>query len=104
MGIFAHFFEKWWIATVSKNTYIGVGVTAGIPVIGAAKQLIEAGMGAMNALLTQDSHHREERMSVESRLHVKSGVEYNGKNLHTINLNVLHNITGNIIKEAGKST
>ena len=31
------------IDTVSKKTYIGVGVTAGIPVIGAAKQLIDAG-------------------------------------------------------------
>ena len=65
-------------------------------------------MGAMNTSLnyskTQDSYHREERMSVESRLHVKSRVEYNGKNLHTINLNVLYSITGNIIKEAGKST
>ena len=43
MGVFAHFFEKWGIAKVSKKTYIGVGVTAGIPVIGAAKQLIDAG-------------------------------------------------------------
>ena len=59
---------------------------------------------SLNYSKTQDSYHREERMSVESRLHVKSGVEYNGKNLHTINLNMLYNITGNIIKEAGKST
>ena len=36
------FLKKWGIATVSKKTYIGVGVTAGIPVIGAAKQLIDA--------------------------------------------------------------
>ena len=49
-------------------------------------------------------------MSVGSRLYVKGGVEYNGKNLHTVNLNMLnegdtvYNITGNIIKEAGKST
>jgi len=138
------------IDTVSKKTYIGVGVTAGIPVIGAAKQLIDAGraigkskhkedylnsgfgafnagMGAMNAFgnlftsplatsaslnysKSQDSYHREERISVGSRLHVKGGVEYNGKNLHTINLNMLnegdtvYNITGNIIREAGKST
>lgn len=138
------------IDTVSKKTYIGVGVTAGIPVIGAAKQLIDAGraigkskhredylnsgfgafsagMGAMNAfgnLFTspmatsaslnysknQNSYHREERISVGSRLHVKGGVEYNGKNLHTVNLNMLnegdtvYNITGNIIREAGKST
>ena len=138
------------IDTVSKKTYIGVGVTAGIPVIGAAKQLIDAGkaigkskhkedylnsgfgafsagMGAMNAFgnlftsplatsaslnysKSQDSYHREERMSVGSRLHVKGGVEYNGKNLHTVNLNMLnegdtvYNITGNIIREAGKST
>ena len=83
-------------------------MTAGIPCYISGKKLIDAGMGAMNTSLnyskTQDSYHREERMSVESRLHVKSGVEYNGKNLHTINLNVLYNITGNIIKEAGKST
>jgi len=138
------------IDTVSKKTYIGVGVTAGIPVIGAAKQLIDAGraigkskhredylnsgfgafnagMGAMNAFgnlftsplatsaslnysKSQNSYHREERMSVGSRLHVKGGVEYNGKNLHTVNLNMLnegdtvYNITGNIIREAGKST
>lgn len=135
------------IDTVSKKTYIGVGVTAGIPVIGAAKQLIDAGraigkskhkedylnsgfgafsagMGAVSALggnvltssvslnynKSQNSYHREERMSVGSRLHVKGGVEYNGKNLHTVNLNMLnegdtvYNITGNIIKEAGKST
>ena len=138
------------IDTVSKKTYIGVGVTAGIPVIVAAKQLIEAGraigkskhkedylnsgfgafnagMGAMNAFgnlftspmatsaslnysKSQDSYHREERISVGSRLHVKGGVEYNGKNLHTVNLNMLnegdtvYNITGNIIREAGKST
>lgn len=138
------------IDTVSKKTYIGVGVTAGIPVIGAAKQLIDAGraigkskhkedylnsgfgafnagMGAANAfgnLFTnplatsaslnysknQNSYHREERISVGSRLHVKGGVEYNGKNLHTVNLNMLnegdtvYNITGNIIREAGKST
>ena len=138
------------IDTVSKKTYIGVGVTAGIPVIGAAKQLIDAGraigkskhkedylnsgfgafnagMGAMNAFgnlftspmatsaslnysKSQDSYHREERISVGSRLHVKGGVEYNGKNLHTVNLNMLnegdtvYNITGNIIREAGKST
>ncbi len=37
-------------------------------------------------------------------------MEYNGKNLHTVNLNMLnegdtvYNITGNIIREAGKST
>ena len=37
------FLKKWGIDTVSKKTYIGVGVTAGIPVIGAAKQLIDAG-------------------------------------------------------------
>ena len=138
------------IDTVSKKTYIGVGVTAGIPVIGAAKQLIDAGkaigkskhkedylnsgfgafnagMGAMNAFgnlftspmatsaslnysKSQDSYHREEKISVGSRLHVKGGVEYNGKNLHTVNLNMLnegdtvYNITGNIIREAGKST
>ena len=138
------------IDTVSKKTYIGVGVTAGIPVIGAAKQLIDAGraigkskhkedylnsgfgafnagMGAMNTFgnlftspmatsaslnysKSQDSYHREERISVGSRLHVKGGVEYNGKNLHTVNLNMLnegntvYNITGNIIREAGKST
>ena len=138
------------IDTVSKKTYIGVGVTAGIPVIGAAKQLIDAGraigkskhkedylnsgfgafsagMGAMNAFgnlftsplatsaslnysKSQNSYHREERMSVGSKLHVKGGVEYNGKNLHTVNLNMLnegdtvYNITGNIIREAGKST
>lgn len=138
------------IDTVSKKTYIGVGVTAGIPVIGAAKQLIDAGrtigkskhredylnsgfgafnagMEAMNAFgnlftspmatsaslnysKSQNSYHREERMSVGSRLHVKGGVEYNGKNLHTVNLNMLnegdtvYNITGNIIREAGKST
>ena len=135
------------IDTVSKKTYIGVGVTAGIPVIGAAKQLIDAGraigkskhkedylnsgfgafnagMGAVSALggnvlassvslnynKSQNSYHREERMSVGSRLHVKGGVEYNGKNLHTVNLNMLnegdtvYNITGNIIREAGKST
>ena len=141
------FLKKWGIAKVSKKTYIGVGVTAGIPVIGAAKQLIDAGraigkskhkedylnsgfgafsagMGAVSALggnilassvslnynKSQNSYHREERMSVGSRLHVKGGVEYNGKNLHTVNLNMLnegdtvYNITGNIIKEAGKST
>ena len=135
------------IDTVSKKTYIGVGVTAGIPVIGAAKQLIDAGraigkskhredylnsgfgafsagMGAVSALggnvlassvslnynKSQNSYHREERMSVGSRLHVKGGVGYNGKNLHTVNLNMLnegdtvYNITGNIIREAGKST
>lgn len=138
------------IDTVSKKTYIGVGVTAGIPVIGAAKQLIDAGraigkskhredylnsgfgafnagMGAMNAFgnlftsplatsaslnysKSQNSYNREERMSVGSRLHVKGGVEYNGKNLLTVNLNMLnegdtvYNITGNIIREAGKST
>ena len=59
---------------------------------------------SLNYSKSQNSYHREERMSVESRLHVKSRVEYNGKNLHTINLNVLYSITGNIIKEAGKST
>ena len=37
------FLKKWGIDTVSKKTYVGVGVTAGIPVIGAAKQLIDAG-------------------------------------------------------------
>lgn len=144
------FLKKWGIDTVSKKTYIGVGVTAGIPVIGAAKQLIDAGraigkskhkedylnsgfgafsagMGAMNAFgnlftsplatsvslnysKSQNSYHREEKISVGSRLHVKGGVEYNGKNLHTVNLNMLnegdtvYNITGNIIREAGKST
>ena len=65
---------------------------------------------SLNYNKSQNSYHREERMSVGSRLHVKGGVEYNGKNLHTVNLNMLnegdtvYNITGNIIKEAGKST
>ena len=79
----------------SEKNYIGVGVTAGIPCYISGKTTYRCRNGSYEYITelqqTQDSYHREERMSVESRLHVKSRVEYNGKNLHTINLNIQHN-------------
>ncbi|EEY35539.1 hemagglutinin repeat-containing protein, partial [Pseudoleptotrichia goodfellowii] len=96
-----------------KEDYINAGFgafNAGMGAVSALGGNVLASSVSLNYNKSQNSYHREERMSVGSRLHVKGGVEYNGKNLHTVNLNMLnegdtvYNITGNIIKEAGKST
>ncbi|WP_158612571.1 hypothetical protein, partial [Leptotrichia sp. OH3620_COT-345] len=63
--------------------------------------------GSINMSSNKSTYHREEIISVGSNLHVKGGVEYNGKTLHTRGLNILnegdtvYNITGQILKEAG---
>ena len=94
-----------------KDSGIKIGAfSAGMGAVSALGGNVLASSVSLNYNKSQNSYHREERMSVGSRLHVKGGVEYNGKNLHTVNLNMLnegdtvYNITGNIIREAGKST
>ena len=94
-----------------KDSGIKIGAfSAGMGAVSALGGNVLASSVSLNYNKSQNSYHREERMSVGSRLHVKGGVEYNGKNLHAVNLNMLnegdtvYNITGNIIREAGKST
>ena len=66
--------------------------------------------GSINVSHNRSRYHREESISVGSNLRIGKGVEYNGNNLHTRGLNIInegdtvYNITGKIIKEAGKST
>jgi putative uncharacterized protein (fragment) len=80
-----------------KDSGIKIGAfSAGMGAVSALGGNVLASSVSLNYNKSQNSYHREERMSVGSRLHVKGGVEYKG--------DTVYNITGNIIREAGKST
>ena len=99
-----------------KEDYINAGFgafNAGMNAAGALDGLFTnpIGMsGSINVSHNRSRYHREESISVGSNLRIGKGVEYNGNNLHTRGLNIInegdtvYNITGKIIKEAGKST
>ena len=96
-----------------KEDYINAGFgafNAGMNAVGAlGGNVLSSGM-SLNYSKNRNNYHREESMSVGSNLRIGKGVEYNGSNLHTRGLNIInegdtvYNITGKIIKEAGKST
>ena len=100
----------------SKEDYINGGsrlASAGAGALASYGELftnpISSGV-SLNYSNSRTSQHREESVSVGSNLYVANGVEYNGSNLHTRGLNIqndgdtVYNLTGSIIKEAGKST
>ena len=96
-----------------KEDYINAGFgtfNAGMNAAGAlGGNVLSSGM-SLNYSKNRNNYHREESISVGSNLRIGKGVEYNGNNLHTRGLNIInegdtvYNITGKIIKEAGKST
>nr|WP_232053236.1 hemagglutinin repeat-containing protein [Leptotrichia trevisanii] len=100
----------------SREDYINGGsrlASAGAGTLASYGELftnpISSGV-SLNYSNSRSSQHREESVSVGSNLYVANGVEYNGSNLHTRGLNIqndgdtVYNLTGSIIKEAGKST
>ena len=96
--------------------YIGAGLNTAVSGMGFASAWGDMFTNplASNVSLSYSSSSNQynsyQTMSAGSNIYVAGGVEYNGDNLHTRGLNIynegdtVYNITGKILKEAGKNT